>query len=59
MKHKGVEFTLAPSSMPGVWHWRFQIGDQIRTGKVTAKLELLAIKRVQLRIDRALKDGGL
>ena len=54
-----MEFTLAPSSMPGVWHWRFQIGDQIRTGKVTAKLELLAIKRVQLRIDRALRDSGL
>jgi hypothetical protein len=40
----------------GFWRWQFQIGDQIKTGRTEAKLELLAIRRVQLRIDQALKE---
>ncbi|MCA1455461.1 hypothetical protein I6F35_19940 [Bradyrhizobium sp. BRP22] len=54
MIHKGVEYTVTLAS-PGVWTWQFQIGDTIKTGKTEAKLQLLAIRRVQLRIDRELK----
>ncbi|MBO4226464.1 MULTISPECIES: hypothetical protein [Bradyrhizobium] len=54
MIHKGVEYTVTLAT-PGVWKWQFQIGDTIKTGKTEAKLQLLAIRRVQLRIDRELK----
>ena len=55
MNHRGVEFTVAKTALPGVWQWQFRIGDEIRTGKTETKIELLAIRRVQLRIDRELK----
>jgi hypothetical protein len=54
MMHKGVEYTVTPAAT-GVWKWQFQIGDMIKTGKTEAKLQLLAIRRVQLRIDHELK----
>ena len=53
MIHKGVEFTVTQAA-PGVWRWQFRIGDKVKTGKTEAKLQLLAIRRVQLRIDREL-----
>jgi hypothetical protein len=57
MIHKGVEYTVTPAA-PGIWKWQFQIGDTIKTGKTEAKLQLLAIRRVQLRIDRELKKAS-
>ena len=54
MVYKGVEFTVTAVS-PGVWKWQFLIGDRVVVGKTEAKLNLLAIRRVQLRIDRELK----
>jgi hypothetical protein len=55
MNHRGVEFTVARTASPGIWQWQFRIGDEIRTGKTETKIDLLAIRRVQLRIDRELK----
>ena len=57
MIHKGVEFTVTQAA-PGVWRWQFRIGDKVKTGKTEAKLHLLAIRRVQLRIDRELKKAN-
>jgi hypothetical protein len=54
MIHKGIEFSVTLVAV-GVWKWRFQIGERVFTGKTEAKLNLLAIRRVQLRIDRELK----
>ncbi|KJC62481.1 hypothetical protein UP10_04010 [Bradyrhizobium sp. LTSPM299] len=54
MIHKGIEFSVTQVAV-GVWKWRFQIGERDFTGKTEAKLNLLAIRRVQLRIDRELK----
>jgi len=54
MLHKGVVYTVAMTS-PGVWKWQFRIGDTVRSGKTETKIRLLAIRRVQLRIDRELK----
>lgn len=54
MMHKGVEFTVTMSA-PGVWQWQFRIGDTLKTGKTETNIRLLAIRRVQLRIDRELK----
>ena len=54
MIHKGVEFTVTAVAA-GIWKWQFRIGDRVVAGKTEAKLHLLAIRRVQLRIDRELK----
>lgn len=54
MIHKGVEFTVTAAA-PGIWNWQFRIGDRVVCGKTEARLQLLAIRRVQLRIDRELK----
>jgi hypothetical protein len=54
MNHRGVEYTVTRSE-PGVWHWRFRIGDQLKTGRTETNLELLAVRRTQLRIDQALR----
>jgi hypothetical protein len=55
MVHKGVEFTVATTATPGIWKWQFRIGDDVKTGKTKTRINLLAIRRVQLRIDRELK----
>jgi hypothetical protein len=58
MNHRGVEFTVAKTAIPGVWLWQFRIGDETKTGKTETKINFLAIRRVQLRIDRELKAIG-
>ena len=57
MIYKGVEYTLTPVA-PGVWKWQFQVGDKVVSGKTEARLNLLAIRRIQLRIDRELKKAA-
>jgi hypothetical protein len=54
MIYKGVEYTVTVAT-PGIWKWQFRLGDKVIAGKTEAKLNLLAIRRVQLRIDRELK----
>jgi hypothetical protein len=56
MIYKGVEFTVTAAA-PGIWKWQFRIGDRVIAGKTEARLNLLAIRRVQLRIDRELKKA--
>ena len=55
MNHRGIEFTVAKTATQGVWQWQFRIGEKVKTGKTETKIDLLAIRRVQLRIDRELK----
>jgi hypothetical protein len=50
MTFKGVDYTVIPTAIPGIWKWQFQIGDEVKTGKTETSLELLAIRRAQLRI---------
>jgi hypothetical protein len=56
MTHKGVDYTVALTTTPGIWKWQFQIGEKVKTGKTETRIGLLAIRRVQLRIDRELKQ---
>ena len=56
MIYKGVEYTVTAVA-PGTWRWQFRIGERVVSGKTEAKLNLLAIRRVQLRIDRELKKA--
>lgn len=55
MVHKGIEFSVVASEVSGIWRWRFIINGEVKTGRTEAKLELLAIRRVKLKIDRELK----
>jgi hypothetical protein len=52
--HKGIEYKIACITA-GFWRWQFQIGDRVIAGTTEANLDLLAIRRVQARIDRELK----
>jgi hypothetical protein len=56
MVYKGAEFNVTAIA-PGIWKWQFRIGDRAVTGKTEARLYLLAVRRVQLRIDRELKKA--
>ncbi len=56
MNRRGIEFTLAQVE-PGLWRWRFQIGDKVTTGNTKANLMGLATRRVQQRIDIELKKA--
>ena len=53
--HKGVEYTVTATADPEVWEWRFQIGETIKTGKTQTRLAALATRRVQSKIDAALR----
>jgi hypothetical protein len=55
MNHRSVEYTVSATAVPGVWKWQFRIGDAVKTGKTETRIDLLAIRRVQLRIDRELR----
>ena len=57
MIYKGVEYTLTPVA-PGVWKWQFQIGESVKTGKTKTRLAALAARRVQLKIDAALRASS-
>jgi hypothetical protein len=49
---------LPPRQPPGIWKWQFRIGDRVKTGKTETRINLLAMRRVQLHIDRELKKAG-
>jgi hypothetical protein len=57
MNHRGIEYSLALTTVPGIWKWQFRIGDTVKSGKTETKINLLAVRRVQLRIDRELKNA--
>jgi hypothetical protein len=53
--YKGVEYTIMPTAEPDIWEWRFQIGDKVKTGRTQTRLTALAARRVQTKIDAALR----
>ena len=53
MIRNGVEYMLLLIE-PGLWRWRFQIGELATTGKTKTNLRGLAVRRVETQIDRAL-----
>lgn len=58
MNHKGLEYLLTRSQTPGIWKWQFRIGNLVKSGRTEARLSLLAIRRVLLKIDRELKHAA-
>jgi hypothetical protein len=60
MRHRDIEFSVEHASeRDDVWVWQFTISGEVRTGKTVARLKLLAIRRVQLLIDRELKKRNV
>ncbi|SDJ70697.1 hypothetical protein SAMN05216338_106142 [Bradyrhizobium sp. Rc2d] len=55
--YRGVHYSLKRNAAPGYWRYAYAIGDRVRSGRVQGKLPLLAIRRVQMRIDRDLRPG--
>ena len=58
MIHRGVPYGVAPTVEPDVWQWQFPIGDDVKAGKTRTKLAAMAARRVQSRIDAALRLAG-
>ena len=58
MIYRGVPYSVAPTVEPDVWQWQFQIGDDVKAGKTITRLAALAARRVQSKIDTALKAAG-
>lgn len=54
MNYKGVDYTVVETTTGGVWKWQFQIGDSVRSGKTETRIELMARRRAQLKINLAL-----
>jgi hypothetical protein len=57
MIHKGIAFSLLLIE-PGLWQWRFQIGETVTTGRTQTNLMGLAARRAEVRIDDALRKGS-
>jgi hypothetical protein len=55
MTHRNVEFSLLKIRRDA-WHWEFTIGHTARSGVTQTTIEQLAIRRVQQRIDRSLRE---
>jgi hypothetical protein len=55
MIHRGIKYSVVGTEAPGIWRWQFRIGDELKTGKTETRIELMAIRRAKLRIDRELK----
>jgi hypothetical protein len=53
--HRGIEYSVMRVE-PGIWKWTFRIGGDVTTGKTATNIDLLAARRVQLRINRALTE---
>jgi hypothetical protein len=53
--YKGIEFTVVATAEPDIWEWRYQIGDKTKTGRTQTRLPTLAVRRVQSKIDAALR----
>jgi hypothetical protein len=57
--YKGVEYSVVATAEPDVWEWRFQIGNVVKTGRTQTRLAALAARRVQSKIDAALRTAKL
>ena len=55
MIHKGIEYTVSPTVDPEIWRWQFQVADKVYVGRTRTRLAALAGRRVQLKINVALK----
>ena len=55
MNHKGVEYQISPSTVPGVWKWQYRIGDKLKAGQTETRIAGMAARRTQSKIDQELR----
>jgi hypothetical protein len=55
--YKGVEYMLLATAEPDIWEWQFRLGDEIKSGRTQTRLAALAARRVQAKIDAALRGA--
>jgi hypothetical protein len=55
MIYRDVEYRVALGLEPGVWQWCFQVGGIVRSGKTSTMLSGMVARRVQLKINAALR----
>lgn len=55
MIYKGVEYTVVATAEPDIWEWRFELDDKVKSGRTQTRLVALAARRVQSKIDAALR----
>ncbi|MCL8485205.1 hypothetical protein M9Q32_15285 [Bradyrhizobium denitrificans] len=53
--HRGVQYTVVPTAEPDIWEWRYEFGDQVKSGRTQTRLAALAARRVKSKIDAALR----
>jgi uncharacterized membrane protein YcjF (UPF0283 family) len=53
--YKDIQYTIAATDEPDIWRWQFQIGDAVRSGRTQTRLAKLAARRVESKIDAALR----
>jgi hypothetical protein len=53
--HKGIQYTISATEEPDIWRWRFEIGETVKSGRTQTRLAELAGRRVQSKIDAALR----
>ena len=58
MNRKGVEFTLLLIE-PGLWKWRFQIGETVTTGTTETNLKGMAAHRAAIVSTASLESLAL
>ena len=56
MTHNGINYTVTPGADARIWHWQFELAGRLIVGKTRTSLRQLAIRRVEQRIDRELKQ---
>jgi hypothetical protein len=56
--YRDIQYIVTATAEPDVWHWRFQVGDTIRSGTTQTRLAELAARRVRSKIDAALKTAS-
>jgi hypothetical protein len=54
--YKSIQYTIAATAEPDIWRWWFKVGDTVRTGRTQTRLAELAARRVQSKIDTALRE---
>jgi len=55
--HRGVQFSVVATAEPDIWEWRYDFGEQVKTGRTQTRLAALAARRVRSKIDAALRSA--
>ncbi|MBV9558995.1 MAG: hypothetical protein JOY90_00810 [Bradyrhizobium sp.] len=56
IRYKDVECSLVEYESEGVWCYSFRIDHKVVSGRTETRLEALAKRRAQMRIDREIKS---